>query len=369
MAAAPVHDVLVVGGGALGASVAVHLARLGSTVCMLDRDTDGFGQGTTPRSFGLVWAQSKQPDAYLELTLASIGYYPEFLRMLGDSCDYARPGGLVLLESEQQQAQLHELLRHQERSLGFHTEFLDERATRRLEPAISPEVVGSTFSAFDGHLDPQKLHAAMRTRCAASGVRIVDDATVRGLRRVADRWVAETSQGEFAARVFVNCAGAWAAQLAGLVGVELAVQAVRGQIVRSAPLPPLLSHPTLDVRQGSDGRVWMGTVASYDDFGLDIRESDTRAILATAARQVPALSSVTVEHVWAGIRAMTTDGQPILDRMPELPESYVAVGHSGITLAPIIGHLMAEFIVSGRKPALMRAFTVDRPSLAAPEPA
>jgi sarcosine oxidase subunit beta len=369
MAAVPVRDVLVIGAGALGASVAAHLAALGSTVCVLDSDSEKSGQGTTPRSFGLVWAQSKQPDAYLELTLASIEYYPEFLSRVGDPCDYVRPGGLVLIESEEQQAQLHELLSQQERTLGFHTEFLDQRATRRLEPAISTEVVGSTFSAFDGHLDPQKLHAAMRAHCTAAAVRIVDGATVLGLRRQAGQWVAETSQGLFAAPVFVNCAGAWAAEVASLVGVELAVRAVRGQIVRSTPMPPLLSHPTLDVRQGADGRVWMGTVASSDDFGLDVRESDTRAILATAARQVPALSSVTVEHVWAGIRAMTADGQPILDRMPGLPDAYVAVGHSGITLAPIIGYLMAGFVVSGRKAALMGAFPADRMSLTEPEPA
>jgi glycine/D-amino acid oxidase-like deaminating enzyme len=369
MSSVAVHDVLVIGAGALGASIAAHLARLGSTVCVLDRDPERSGQATTPRSFGLVWAQSKQPDAYLELTLASIRYYPEFLSRLGGSCDYARPGGLVLLESEQHQTQLHELLRHQERCLGFHTEFLDGRATRQLEPAISEEVVGSTFSASDGHLDPQKLHVVMHAHCAALGVHIVHDAGVRSLHRQAGRWAAETSQGTFAAPVFVNCAGAWAAQLAGLVGVELAVRAVRGQIVRSAPMPPLLSHPTLDVRQGPDGRVWMGTVASDDDFGLDVRVNDTQAILATAARQVPALSSVTVERVWAGIRATTADGQPILDRMPQLPGGYVAVGHSGITLAPIIGHLMAEFIMSGRKPALMRPFSADRPSLVAPEPA
>ncbi|MGH2383422.1 MAG: NAD(P)/FAD-dependent oxidoreductase [Candidatus Limnocylindria bacterium] len=357
-------DVLVVGAGAIGASVALHLGRLGMSVQLLDGEAPPRGRGTSGRSFGLIWAQSKAPNTYLELSLASVEYYPDFLASLGDDCDYRRPGGLILIETEGQRRDLRELMQSQTHTPGFVVDFLDAAEVRDLEPALSDNLLGATFSPHDGHIDPRKLVFALHRACESSGVRITSDAPVTRAARRHDAWMAETSVGVFEAAVLVNCAGAWAAELARMVGADLPIEIVRGQIVVSTPQPHILSHPSLDLRQAPDGRVWMGTIHQHGDRSLETRPEDTRSVLRIAERQVPRLSGVTVERVWAGLRGVPVDGHPIIGAIPGLQDAYVAVGHSGITLSPIAGKLTAELIATRRVPELLRPFGPERASLA-----
>jgi sarcosine oxidase subunit beta len=351
-------DVIVIGAGVIGCSVALHLRRAGLSVLVLERER--LGAGTSSRSFGLVWAQSKTPACYLELTLASIAYYPEFLASLGDDCDYQRPGGLILIETEEQAQALRALMAEQMKAPGFSVEFLDPQQARELEPALSASLLGATFSPHDGHLDPQKLIAALGRALQRAGVEVHDRATVNGLHAVGGAWVVETTAGRFRAEVVVNCAGVWAPQVARLIGVALPVRPVRGQVLVTKPLPPLLRHPTPDVRQAADGRVWMGTIYQPDDWDLNVREEDSRTIHALARRQVPALRGVAAERAWAGIRAIPDDGHPILGPVPGVPGYYVAVSHSGITLCPIIGKLLAAAIAHARSSRWLERFGLAR---------
>lgn len=354
-------DAIVVGAGVIGASVALHLARRGMEVELLDRDASSDGPGTSGRSFGLVWAQSKAPNTYLQLSLASVGYYPEFLASLGDDCGYERPGGLIPIETEEQLGKLRTLMGSQSRTPGFSVRFLDAHGLRELEPAFSEHLLGATFSPHDGHLEPERLVAALRRAAQAAGVRLQSGAAVRSVRRQRDGWEVETTAGTWTARTLVNSAGVWSPEIAQMMGLVLPVEAVRGQIVVSAPQPRFMAHPSPDVRQAADGRVWMGTIHQHGDRDIRPRAEDTDAVLEIAARQVPRLSGVKVDRVFAGIRGIPTDGHPILGAVEEA--AYVAVGHSGITLSPIVGKLMAELIVSKQVPLLLRAFAPDRPSL------
>jgi glycine/D-amino acid oxidase-like deaminating enzyme len=163
-------DVLVIGAGVIGCSIALHLRRLGHAVHVLERAE--IGAGTSSRGFGLVWAQTKSPNAYLELTMASVAYYPELLDSLGTNCDYQRPGGLVLLESEAQAADMQALMRQQTRTPAFTVEFLDQRQARELEPALAESLLGATYCPLDGHLDPKQLTAAFGEAALRAGARI-----------------------------------------------------------------------------------------------------------------------------------------------------------------------------------------------------
>ena len=158
----------------------------------------------------------------------------------------------------------------------------------------------------------------------------------------------------------VNCAGVWAADVGRLADVSIPVQSVRGQIAVTPPQPPLLGRPLVDVRQAADGRVWMGTVNQPGDWDLAIRAEDTQTILHIAGRQVPAVRALGVERVWAGLRPIPADGHPILGAVDGQPGHHVAVTHSGYTLCPIVGRLVAEAIDTGSTPLLMAPFTLAR---------
>jgi len=175
--------------------------------------------------------------------------------------------------------------------------------------------------------------------------------------------VVETTVGTYSAGSVVNAAGVWAREIASRSGVDLPVDEVRGQVVVSDVRPRLLHHPTPDVRQAPDGRVWMGTVHERDDWDLAPRASDTARILSMAARLVPALAGVTVERVWAGLRAIPRDGFPIAGPVPGQPGHFVAVTHSGITLAAVLGPLMRDLITSGNVPPQLQGFGLERESL------
>jgi glycine/D-amino acid oxidase-like deaminating enzyme len=351
-------DVLVIGAGVIGCSIALHLRRLGHAVHVLERAE--IGAGTSSRGFGLVWAQTKSPNAYLELTMASVAYYPELLDSLGTNCDYQRPGGLVLLESEAQAADMQALMRQQTRTPAFTVEFLDQRQARELEPALAESLLGATYCPLDGHLDPKQLTAAFGEAALRAGARIHPQTAVVRLDRRAGDWIVQTSAGEFSAPVVVNCAGVWAPEIARLVGFDLPVRPERGQILVTPPRPPILRHPTPDLRQDSSGRIWMGTVHSSNDWDLAVREADSHAILESAQRQLPALRGTPIQDCWAGLRPMPGDGHPILGALPGIDGQYVAVGHSGITLAPIEGKLMAELIATGQRAALLEPFGPER---------
>ncbi len=351
-------DVLVVGAGVVGCSIALHARRLGLSVTVLERGTPG--SGTSTRGFGLVWAQTKTPRAHLELTLASITYYPEFLELIGDDCGYQRSGGLVPVYSESEAAEAQKLMALQNEVVDFDGVLLDRQQALEVEPELSGSVVGATYSAFDGHLDPKRLTHAVAGAAVRAGVTIESNAVVTAMQRNGAGWVVETAGGRYQAANVVNCAGVWAPEIGQMVGARLPVQAVRGQILVSEPRPPLLRHASPDVRQADDGRVWMGTVYEPGNWELTVQSSDSRHIRDMATRQVPALAEVAVEDAWAGLRPVPIDGVPILGAIKDVAGQFVAVGHSGITLSPIEGRLVAE-VIAGKLPSeLIAPFCPER---------
>jgi sarcosine oxidase subunit beta len=350
-------DVTVIGGGVIGCSVALHLRRLGATVRILERDR--LGGGSAMRGFGLIWVQTKAPHVYHALSFASARAYPEFLASLGDDCGYRRSGGMILIGSEQQAERLRELFADRRATGGAEATILSIRDARELEPAISPDLAGATYCAEDAQIEPRRLMTALMAATRGAGVLVEEGVAVLGQERRDAGWVLRTSSGERRSAQVVNCAGVWARDVARMIGSDLPLEPVRGQILTTAPRPPLLRQATLDVRQDADGRVWMGTINQPGRTSLAVDDEDSRTIREMTARQIPALGDLPVEGSWACVRAIPADGMPILGRVPGRTGQFVAVCHSGVTLCPIVGRHMAALIASGSAAAL-EPFRLDR---------
>jgi len=368
MALAPGHrtsDVIIIGGGVLGLSVAVHLRWRGLSVTILERDR--IGDGTSTRGFGTVSALGRRPASYLRLMLAAQAYYPDFADRLGSPDIYRITGALALVRDEGELVARRSLIAEQEAVAGYASgEVLDGPALRKLEPALRDAFPWGVYRAHDGTLEPAALLGALRHAAIREGGAIVEGARVEATVRQGNSWHVETPIGTFSSPVLVNCAGVWAEQVGQMADVQIPVRSVRGQIVVVAKGEQVLRRPVgwsgkLDVRQATDGRYWLGTVEQPDSWNLDVRREDTATILGRVAETFVGIADQPVSEVWAGLRPVPADGLPLIGRMDGVADYHVAVTHGGLSFCGVIGRGLAALIAGEPADSVLAPFDPNRP--------
>jgi len=344
MSASP--DVVVVGAGVRGASIAYYLARTGVRVTLVEK---GFlASGTSGANVGLVNVSGKTPEHYTAFSLLSADMYPKLVADLDAPVDHQRDGYLQVALTDAEAEQLAKHAARQSRVPGVTVELIDARQARELEPALSPHIVAATYCPQDGNVDPMKLTLALGRAARRHGAEVLYHREVVGIRLAGGRVAAAvTPEGEIPTGVIVDAAGILVPQVARMAGVEVPLLPQRGQIYHLEPLPPTLRRPAASLRQFRSGAVMVGTTNEFVGFDRTVTYEAGACNLARACRIVPALAHARVVRAWAGLRPMSSDGLPIYTAVPEVPGFYVAVGHSGITLAPITGQLFLDLITTG----------------------
>jgi sarcosine oxidase subunit beta len=352
-------DVVVVGGGIRGLSIAYCLARAGIAVTLVER---GFlGSGASSANAGLVNVSQKKPAHYAAFSLLSGDMYPEFVAGLEAPVDYQRDGFLRVAETEEEAQALARDAEQQSRVPGVEMQVLDAKAARELEPGLSPSIVAASFCPQDGNVDPLKLVRAVGRAALRHGARILHHREVTGIRVAGGRVAGvATAEGEIATEVVVDAAGVFVPDVARMVGVLVPVLPQRGQMFQTEPLPPLLRRPLHSVRQLTSGTAMIGTTNEFVGHNRAITYEAGVDILRNARRILPALARARVIRGWAGLRPMTPDGLPIYDAIRQVPGFYVAVGHSGITLAAVTGQVFLDLITSGRTDLPIMAYRLGR---------
>lgn len=340
-------EVVVVGAGAVGVSVAYHLAKRGKRVVLVDRE--GVGSGTSAATFALIWVHSKEPAHYMELSLRSARMFPALVRELDADVHLEQQGGLTLCMSEADLANNRALVERQSVSPLYEGRLIDDAEVHRLQPGLSREVRGAVYSPNDGHLDSIRYVTALARGARRLGVVFALHTEVTGIER-RDGLVSAvlTTNGRIAAPHVVNTAGPYAASIARMVDLDLAVRPVRGQVLVTLPMPKTLRLPMSGVRQGPDGRFFMGFTREEAGYNTDVTPDAIRTIARNAVRRVPMLKDARLLRAFAGIRSMPADGLPCLGPIPSVPGFYVAVSHSGITLSPLHGTVIADLICDGK---------------------
>ncbi len=337
-------DAVVVGGGALGTSICLRLARAGLRAVLIERR--GLASGCTGTTVALVNASAKGPPHYTELNLLSARLYRDLADDLGADIGFRGGGNMtVVAETEGEMAEARRTAEVQSRVPGLEVEALDARRAREIVPALSPAIAGALYSAADGCVNPFALALAQAAAAKRAGARIA-----LGTRAVsvlasggAVRGVA-TDRGDVSAPVVVLAAGIHTPALAETAGARVPVTAKRGQIVTTEPLEPTLPIPVGGLRQVAWGSVIIGS--TYEDVGYTrSTEVPTLAgLTARALRIVPALRQAHAVRFWAGLRPWPADGLSIVGAVPGADGLYAAATHSGITLAPVIGIALAELV-------------------------
>ncbi|HZJ53673.1 MAG TPA: FAD-binding oxidoreductase [Myxococcaceae bacterium] len=358
-------DVLVVGGGVVGWSVAHHLARAGvRRILVMDR-----GGGSTERATGGFRAQFAT-EVNVRLSLLSRQKLLAFAEETGVDPGYRPAGYLFLAATEAQRRQLAAALEVQRACGCDDAAPVDVEDVRRLAPCIRTEgVVGGTFSPRDGFIRPMDIRQGYLEAALRAGVERLS-IEVTGVSKVGDVLAVETSAGRHEAATVVNAAGAWAGRLGAMAGVDVPVQPLRRQVARTAPTVALpASTPMTIFADGFHFRVrddhvlllWPSD-GGADPFDVSVEPEWTARVAAAVRERVPPLAGVPIASTHAGLYEMSPDEHALLGPAPGLERLFLVNGSSGhgVMHAPALGQLAAEML-TGQAPSIdVRALRPSR---------
>jgi glycine/D-amino acid oxidase-like deaminating enzyme len=360
-------DVVVIGGGVVGGSVALGLARNGARVTILDEGDVAFR--ASRGNFALIWVQSKglgMPD-YAMWSRRSADDWGQLADVLsgetGIDVAHSQPGGFMLCLSESELDQRRQIMHrlHNQTSLAdFPYAILDHAETKRRLPDIGKDVVGSVYSPLDGHVNSLKLFRALREATARRGVDYRPDCPVDSITPHEGGFFIRGAWGEMAAGRIVLAAGLGNARLAPMVGLHAPVQPSKGQIIVTEKTTPFLHNPMVTIRQTDEGGVMIGD--SQEDRGFDtvVGQPVLSVMAERAVRMFPRLAGLNVVRTWSALRVMSPDGFPIYDQSESCPGAFVVTCHSGVTLAANHVLTLAPAILSGALPRALDAFSARR---------
>ena len=352
-------DVVVIGAGVVGASVAYHLKELDPNLHVVVLEARAFpGTGETSKATGGVRLQFGT-EANIRLSQLSLPYFQEFHERFGMDPGFRQHGYLFLTaspdrwESLQRQTEL-------QRLCGVPTQQLAPDDIATLHPAVRvDDLIGGTYCPLDGSLDPHTVVQGFLTRFRDLGGEVVTDCPVTGLSTLdGSTWQVQTPEQIWTGQAVVLAAGPWTREVAAYAGVDVPVFPYQRQVfvVQRPPAAPSTAPLTVDVDTGwyahTHGyEVLLGGTDKDDRPGLEATvdwDRFTRVHEATV-RRMPILVDAKVVRAYAGARSLSPDHHPILGPVPERQGLYVACGFSGhgVMHSPAVGLLLAEWIVFG----------------------
>jgi sarcosine oxidase subunit beta len=367
-------DIVIVGGGIVGGSVAYHLLEKDPTleVVLIEREAE-VGQGATAKATGGVRFQFST-ETNVRLTQLSYRYFTHDREILGCSVDFTRHGYLFVTTDPAvlEQCRLNVAL---QRRLGVASELLTPAGIQtHLAPLVTGDLVGGTFCADDGSADPYSLLSGFLAVARSRGLRLLTGHPVTGIVKAGDRVIGVRTRGEeWSAPIVIDCAGPHADEIGALAGVDIPSKPYRRQVMVTEPLPGLPPVFPLIVdldtgfyvhRQGLSAVLMGGTdkdIKPGHDTNVDWDAFD--AVFRAAALRVPPLAEAQVMRAYAGVRDLTPDYHGILGPAPQAPGFYVACGFSGhgFMHSPAIGILMTEMLLDGRTGSMdIQALSLDR---------
>ena len=361
-------DIVIIGGGVIGASAANSLAVAGASVAVLE---SGAGpSGASVACDGFVFLQSKAPGPSLELAKASRKLYDTLADELGRDIEFEPRGGLVVARSDAELAALHERARVLA-DAGVPVERLSPAETLGLEPHLTRRLAGATYCPWDAQVSPLALVNAYWSNACRHGARLFADSPVTAIARSAGGFEVQCRGRVVHADRVVIAAGACSRDVGAMLGIDVPVRPRRGQLVVTEAAPPMLSRPVMtadylrakvqagaaqsaagtSLEQTRPGTILVGSTREFAGFDASTTPEGIQSILSRAVGVLPGLRELSVIRSYAGLRPYCELGRPIVGPAPGHPGVYIATGHEGdgIALAPITGKLVAQCVL-GKTP-------------------
>ncbi|MER9094624.1 FAD-binding oxidoreductase [Mesorhizobium sp. M0700] len=350
-------EVIVIGAGIIGASIAWHLTRAGAKVTVVAGS--GAGGVATPNSFAWINASWGNPEVYFRLRIRSMAEWTRLanevhgipLQWCGGLCwDLPRP------ELEAYAAE--------HSAWGYGIERVDRAGAARIEPNLAELPDFALYVAEEGVAEPVAATQALLADAERRGARIVAGTTVTALVQANGRIAGvDTSGGRIAADEVVIAAGAGSPALAATAGIELPIETPPGLIVHSRPYEKLLNGlvigDRLHMRQTAEGRIIAGSDFGGADPGMDAAAT-AGDLFAAMKAMLRGADELELDFHTIGYRPTPVDGFPIIGRAEGTSGVYVAVMHSGITLAPAVGLFAVREILDGERDPLLDPYGLAR---------
>ncbi|MEN5178546.1 FAD-binding oxidoreductase [Comamonas testosteroni] len=359
-------EVVVIGGGIMGASTALFLRQRGVNVVMLERDL--CGSRSSGVNFGGVRRQGRSL-AMLPLSQRSHALWGRLTELIGTEAEYERSGHFKIARSD---ADMQALVRYAEmtRDCGLGLQLLDGAELKKRFPVGGTQVVGGSFCPEDGQANPRLLAPAFAAAARRAGAQVLEHTPVQAVEHNGQRFVVRTPGLEIKANIVVNAAGAWAGQFAEQCGEPVPMRIRPPAMGVTEPLPHFL-HWSLGVEGGSIycRQVRRGNVVFGGGPGLVLDDTRARNRATTIWEQLPQLVALLPQlknaqliRTWSGNEGALPDHEPIIGASSRIAGLYHAFGFAGggFQLGPGVGEVMAELIAQGRSSTPIDAFRIDR---------
>lgn len=364
----PLSDIIVIGGGIIGCSIAHRLAKEGLKVTIIERGQPG--KEASWAAAGMLTPQSEAAGgAFSDLCLKSHRLYPDFVAELreetGMDIGYRATGSVFVAFDDAEAEALAELL-ERERHAGREAEELTPRQARELEPQLTESIRASIYLPGDSYVDNRALMKALIVAAERRGVQFITDTPAIGFEYDGSRIRGVRVPGSaLASDIIINAAGSWAGLIDQSGQIRLPVRPIRGQIVCLEQRPQRCNHLIHSsgcyIVPWPDGRTLIGATVENAGYRKEVTAQGVRSLLNAAAKVIPSLDSAPILDAWAGLRPDTQDSLPILG-FSNISNLVIATGHfrNGILLAPITAQLIAEAITSGRTSIPLDPFSPNR---------
>ena len=353
-------QVVVIGAGVIGCSIAYHLARRGAAVTVVD--ANGVATGTSSATLGLVWVQRKEPVEYMELNYLSSRLHQELAKTFDDDVELNQPGGIATyFDQPTFDKQLAVMDRLNAASAIHQARMLTAAEARQMEPELSPYILGAIYCPHDGEINPIRLAVNLARNARKHGVHFITHAGPIQIKKGEAGVVGiETPGGLVRAGVVVVAAGMGTSALVRPLGIDLPVVFEKGQLLVTEAMRRIMTYPTGNTRQTGHGNILLGTTYEADQSERITTIEGARKVADDVIRRYPILKDARIIRHFAGIRPLPQDGKPYLGAVKRLPGLYVATSHSGITLSPVHGKVISELILDGRTDVPISAYSPER---------
>ena len=395
-------EIVIIGGGIAGASAAFHLASHGRQVALLERgDIASGASGVNAGAIDSVgWGNA--PDLQAHLTHGSLEIFEAVQLDHGEDIEFRRSGALQAIHTLEQHAYERDRVAALQAS-GHRVELLSIREAREVEPEMSPKLLGAMYSPLRSQADPVKTTKAFAALAARLGATILTGHEVAAITpRASSGYTIRTSAGEVVAGTLVIAAGAWCSQLGAMLGLDIPIVPVRGQMWATASIaptvfqtisaaesamcwsrdrggaPPDLTHRNgarvtrhLYGRQRRNGEIIFGGDRELQGFDLSLAPDGIQVNRGHACEVLPFLSAIPVARTWGGLMPFPLDGKPLIGRAPGRDNLWIVSGlaSSGFGRGPMAGKLLADYLHTGTAaPVLREADPAGRIRERAPAP-
>jgi len=362
-------DVIIIGGGVIGCTIAWRLAQAGLKVTVVERGRVGCEASRAAAGMLSPQGESQTPGPFFDLCLRSRAMYKHFAEELketsGIDVEYKDEGTLfVVLDNEDDP----EKTRWAEWQIqaGLSVEHVTPSVLRKIEPAVTENISRAIFLPDEHQVENRRLMDALEVTIKRAGVELIEDTEVTALSMERGRMTGVVAGSKhFKSGSVVLAAGAWSDRLLAPLGMTLNVIPARGQMIAVrgpiSPIERVIHSSRVYIVPRRDGRILIGATVEYSGFRKAVTVAAIQTLLKTALNLIPSLKEFDLVETWSGLRPDTPDHLPIIG-LTWIDNLFLATGHfrNGILLAPVTAELILRSINDHEAGADVRSFGIDR---------